>query len=84
VSYADFRVFLSTSVTSPLIECKVTNVVRGSFTDIVFDLDGAHATAHFSSGPAPSPSTLTVGSDTSELAVMAPETRPTGVMFLCF
>ena len=83
-SYADFRVFLSTSATSPLIECKVINIARGSFTDILFDLDGAQATAHFSSTLAPGPSTLTVGSDSSELAVMAPATRPTGVTFLCF
>jgi hypothetical protein len=32
---------------------------------------------------APGLSTLTVGSDSSELAVMAPATRPTGAAFLC-
>jgi len=82
-TYADFRVFLSTSATSPLLERKVVNVGRGSFTNILFDLDGTQATAHFSSSLAPGPSTLTVGADSFELMVMPPGTRPTGVTFLC-
>ena len=82
-SYSDFRLFLSTSTTSPLLERKVSNVGRGSFTNITFDLDGTQAMAHFSDSAAGG-STLTVGADTSELAVMAPDTRPTGVTFLCF
>ena len=82
-TYADFRVFLSTSATSPLLERKVVNVGRGSFTNILFDLDGTQATAHFSSSLAPGPSTLTVGAASFELTVMPPGTRPTGVTFLC-
>jgi hypothetical protein len=82
-SYADFRVFLSTSATSPLLEQKVINISRGSFTSIIFDLDGRQARAHFSSSLAPGPSTLDVGADSSELAVMPSGTRPTGVTFLC-
>lgn len=82
-SYADFRLFLSTSGPSPLLERKVIDVVQGSFTDVVFDLDGARATAHFSSSLAPGPSTLTVGPTSGELTVSTPGTRPTGVTFLC-
>jgi hypothetical protein len=82
-SYADFRLFVSAKGTSPLLERKIINVVRGSFTDILFDLDGARATAHFSSSLAPGPSTLTVGADSFELTVMPPGTPPTGVTFLC-
>jgi hypothetical protein len=83
-TYEDFRVFLSPSATSPLLERKVVNVSRGSATTIVFDLDGAQATAHFSSELlAPGPSTLTVGAQSFDLSVMAPDTRPTGVTFLC-
>jgi hypothetical protein len=83
-SYADFRVFLSTSATSPLLERRVINIVRASFTNILFDLDGTQAAAHFSSSLAPGPSTLSVGADSFELTVMTPGTRPpTGVTFFC-
>ena len=82
-SYADFRLFLSTTATSPLLERKVISVARGSFTDILFDLDAMQAKAHFSDSLAPGPSTLTVGADSFELTVMPPGTRPAGVTFLC-
>jgi hypothetical protein len=82
-SYSDFRVFLSTASTSPLLERKVVNVGRGSFTDILFDLDGTQAKAHFSSDLAPGSSTLMVGPDSFELTVMPPGTRPVGLTFLC-
>jgi hypothetical protein len=83
-SYADFRLFLSSMTpASPLLERTISNVVRGSFTDIVFDLDGTQAKAHFSSSLVPGPSTLTVGAETSQLSVMPPGTLPTGVTFVC-
>jgi len=82
-SYADFRLFLSAGATSPLLERKVINVVRGSFTNVVFDLDGTQATAHFGSSLAPGPSTLTVSAETVELTVSPPDTRPIGATFLC-
>lgn len=82
-SYSDFRLFLSREATSPLLERKVTAVVRGSFTDVSFDLDGAQAAAHFTSSLAPGTSTLTVGTDSLELTVSPPGTRPTGATFLC-
>jgi hypothetical protein len=82
-SYSDFRLFLSTAARSVLLERRVSNVVRGSFTEILFDLDGAQAKAHFSDSLSPPPSTLTVGTETSELTVMPPNTRPTGVTFNC-
>lgn len=82
-SYTDFRVFLSTNATSPLLERTVTKVLRGSFTDVLFDLDGQQATAHFTSSLAPGASTLTVGADSAELTVQPPGTRPAGATFLC-
>ncbi|HEX2657235.1 MAG TPA: hypothetical protein VHU40_03140, partial [Polyangia bacterium] len=48
-SYSDFRLFMSDAATSLLRERKVGSVVRGSFTDIVFDLDGTQAKARFTS-----------------------------------
>jgi hypothetical protein len=72
------------SSTSALAERKVINVLRGSFTDILFVLDGAQVKAHFTSDLAPGPSTLAIGADTFTLTVMPPGTRPTGLSFLCF
>jgi hypothetical protein len=84
-SYSDFRLFLSTSATSPLLERKVASVLRGSFTDITFDLDGTPAKAHFSDSLSPGPSTLTVGSAAPlDLTVRPPGTAPNGPTFLCF
>lgn len=82
-SFTDFRVFLSAVDPSSLLERKVIDVVRGSFTNVIFDLDGMPATAHFTSSLSPGPSTLTVGAGTSELTVLSSGTRPTGVTFLC-
>jgi hypothetical protein len=80
-SYHDFRVFFGTT---PLRERRVINVSRGSFTNIVFDLDGAQATAFFTSSLAPGASTLTEGTETSELTVAPYGTKPgADVTFLC-
>lgn len=87
-TYADFRLFLgpSTAVT----ERKVSNVTRyhdGGTTIIVFDLDGASASAKFPillspSGSSHGQATLTVSDTTVPLDWQA-ATPPAGAAYLC-
>jgi hypothetical protein len=87
-TYQDFRVFFGPL--AGLLERHVSNVSRakdGGSTSIVFDLDGAQATAWFpvvwtGTGVTPGQATLSVNGTTSDLTRL--DTPPTGGQYQCF
>jgi hypothetical protein len=81
-TYADFRVFFGQPPN--LSERAVQNVSRGSDTWIVFDLDGAQATALFKSAlSSPGDSTLKVGAVAMVITQLSITAPPAGFTYSC-
>jgi hypothetical protein len=81
-SYADFRLFLGPP--ARMLERKIANVSRGSFTVIDFTTDQGQGRATFGSPLSPSVvSAVEIAGQTLPLAVAPPGTRPGGEAFLC-
>lgn len=83
-TYDDFRVFVGPS--ERMEERKVTSVTRlrdGGTTTIVFELDGAKATAFFPAPMRAEPVTLEVSGEKTTFARVVAGERPEGASFFC-
>jgi hypothetical protein len=81
-TYTDFRVFFGQPPN--LSERTVQTVTRGSDTYIVFDLDGAQATALFKSAlSSPGDSTLKIGTATMVITQLSIAAPPAGFAYAC-
>lgn len=85
-TYQDFRVFFGEPAQP--IERQVKSVSCGSYTFVLFDLEGADATALFKwdllpDSPGPDEGSLTVGGAVLELTLLDTSAPPSGMSFLC-
>lgn len=83
-AYDDFRLFLGTPGT--MVERQIFSVTRardGGTTTIVFDLDGAQATALFPAAIRMEPATLMIDGTTMTLTLTSPGTSASAFNFYC-